>query len=195
VGARAAALGALPDRECLILARGGSRAALGELAGRHLPTVYRLCSRLMRNRDDAADATQEVFLRACRALARFDPERSFRAWLCAIAWNLVRDHARRAKHRRGPPAAEAPVEPADHRQRSPFERLAEKERATALEAALDRLRPQARALLLLKETEGLSYEEIAQLFGCSLGTVKSRIHRSRLELKNILLALQPELFS
>ena len=67
-----AALGALPDRECIILARGGSRAALGELAGRHLPTVYRLCSKLLRNRDDAADATQEVFLRACRALARFD---------------------------------------------------------------------------------------------------------------------------
>jgi RNA polymerase sigma factor (sigma-70 family) len=193
-GSRESALGAVSDRDCVVLSRGGSREAQTELVERHMSSVYRLCLKLLRSRDDAADATQEVFVRAFSALPTFDIDRSFRAWLCAIAWNFVRDQSRRAKHRAARPISGEVSEPPDRRQASPLERAVERERADFLDEALGRLEPPVKALLVLREMEGLSYEEISELFGCSLGTVKSRIHRARMELKNALVSLKPQMF-
>ncbi len=184
----------LSDGDCVILSRGGSRDAQAELVSRHMPTVYRLSLKLLRNVEDATDATQEVFTRAFSAIDGFNVERSFRAWLCAIAWNFVRDQSRRAKHRAALRISGDEIDPPDRRQVSPLERMAEKERAACVEEALGRLEPHVRALLVLREMEGLSYEEIAELFCCGLGTVKSRIHRARMELKSVLVALKPEMF-
>jgi RNA polymerase sigma-70 factor (ECF subfamily) len=193
-GADAPAIAALADRELVILARAGGRPALAELARRHLPVVYRLSLRLLGSRDGAADASQEVFLRAFRALDGFHLERSFRAWLCAIAWNLARDAARRARRRPVRMLGDSAVDLPDRRGPSPFEQAAAKERAAALTEALERLPPRRRALLVLFEVEGLSYDELSQLLGCGLGTVKSKVHRARRELKDSLLALRPDLF-
>ncbi len=193
-----AGLRGLADRDCLALARGGHRGAQGELVGRHMPVVYRLCLRLTRDRESAADATQEVFARALGALASLDPESSVRAWLCAIACNLVRDLSRRAKVRRIVAAPrgddEERFDPRDERQRPVLDVLAEKEQARLLGDALGRLDPQARAIVVLRDIEGLSYGEIARALEVNLGTVKSRVHRARMELRDAVLALRPACF-
>ncbi len=181
-----ASLRGLPDRDCVILARGGSRAAQSELVDRHMPMIFNLSVRLLRRREEACDAAQEVFLRAFTSLHTFDLDRSFRSWLCAIAWNFVRDQSRRAKHRASRSFGEESPEPADPRALTPFETaLATENRALVL-AALDRLEPGVKAVIVLRDLEGLSYDEIAESFQCSLGTIKSRIHRARMELKDVL---------
>ncbi len=193
-----ASLEGLADRDCLILARGGHRAAQAELVNRHLPVVYRVCLRLTCDRERAADATQEVFARALGALGSLDPESSMRSWLCAIACNFVRDTARRAKVRRTVAAPggddDAPFDVRDERQRPALETLARKEDSRLLEAAFARLDPEARAIVVLRDIEGMSYGEIARLLDLRLGTVKSRVHRARMELKDAVLALRPAYF-
>jgi RNA polymerase sigma-70 factor (ECF subfamily) len=193
-----AGLCGLADRECIALARGGHRGAQAELVNRHLPVVYRLCLRLTCDRESAADATQEVFVRALGAIGSLDPESSVRAWLCAIACNLVRDLSRRAKVRRIVPAPRGedgePRELHDERQQPVLEVLARKEEARLLEEAFARLDPEARAIVVLRDIEGLSYGEIAQALQVRLGTVKSRVHRARMELKDAMLALRPACF-
>ncbi len=192
------------EQACLIQAQRGNRAAQAELVNRHMPLVYRLCLKLLRDRERAADATQEVFLRALGALGTFDRSRSFRAWICAIAWNHARDQLRRDQLRSALPLRPAGqdadsdgrgfFEPADREDNSPASRFESKERSLLVEEALRRLEPSQRALVILCDLEGLSYGELAELSGCRLGTVKSRIHRARTELKNALRALDPGWF-
>ncbi|MBI4583798.1 MAG: sigma-70 family RNA polymerase sigma factor [Planctomycetes bacterium] len=189
---------------CLIQAQRGSRAAQAELVNRYMPVVYRLCLKLLGDPERASDATQEVFLRALGALGTFDRSRSFRAWICAIAWNHSRDQLRRARRRSELPLRPGGMEgdsddrgffePADREDNSPVNRLERKERSALVEQALKGLEPTQRALVILCDVEGLSYGELAELFGCRLGTVKSRIHRARTELKNALRALDPDWF-
>lgn len=199
------ALGEVPDRDLAALARDGSRPAQAEILRRYMPIVYRISLKLSRDHDQASDLTQDVFVRAFQAMATFDPERSLRPWICTIAWNLARDALRKAKRRgerqmwrwgggSGPGDERESLEPADEKSDSPFEQLERKERNEALDEALARLEPRARGLLILREVEGLSYEEIATISGASLGTVKSRMHRARLELKESLKAIRPDWF-
>ncbi|MBI4607237.1 MAG: RNA polymerase sigma factor [Planctomycetes bacterium] len=191
----------LSDGECAVLAVHGSRPAQAELVRRHMGVVYRLSVRLLKDREEAADATQEAFVRAFQALGTFDRERSFRAWICAIAWNLIRDELRRRRVRKarslGGGGAEGggdAIDPPDRRREAPGARLERQESREAVGEALGRLEPRSRAILLLREIEGLSYGEIAEMLGWRLGTVKSRVHRARMELKDALLALRPAWF-
>ena len=164
------------------------------LVRHYAPRLFRFHNRLCHDEEFAADATQEVFLKVQRHFDVFDPARSFRAWLYGIAWNVARDHLRRETrrrrteeirldhdagssevtgHRREPP------EPPDSRRLTPPEELEAKERSEWVRVALERLEPSQRALLLLREFEGLSYAELTELLGCELGTVKSRLSRAR----------------
>ena len=201
------ALRALGDADCVILAASGNASALEELVRRYTPKIYPLLYRLLGTREDAEDATQETFMRAYRNLSRFDPRRSFRAWLYAIAWNHARDVLRRRKRRSralGPrprsrfdtvSPATAEHEPPDRRVEAPSTAIERKEEDEWLHRALRGLRPQQRAVLVLREFAGLSYEDLAKFFACRVGTVKSRINRARLELKNELVKLRPDWFS
>ncbi len=200
------ALRALDDTDCVVLARSGNETAIEELVRRHTPGVYNLQYRLLGTREAAEDATQETFMRAYRNLTRFDPRRVFKAWLYAIAWNYARDELRRRKRRSGvpearpgsrraPPTASAADEPCDYRTAAPAEAVVRKEEEEWVHRALHRLRPQERAVLLLREFEGLSYEDLARLFACRVGTVKSRLNRARLELKRVMTKLRPDWFS
>jgi RNA polymerase sigma-70 factor (ECF subfamily) len=184
----------LGDPDCLVLARNGDRAAQAELVDRHLPVVYRLCLRWLGDRDDAADASQEVFLRALGALRRVETKGSFRAWLCTIAWNLLRDRGRRARVRKIVADGTATFDPEDPKGCTPLEILAEKEKRELLTQALNRLAPTVRAVLVLRDVEDLSYGELAVVLGCRIGTAKSRVHRARVALKNAMKALQPAWF-
>lgn len=200
------ALRALEDTDCVILARGGNQSALEELVRRYTSKIYHLQFRLLGTREAAEDATQETFMRAYRSLARFDPRRTFKAWLYAIAWNYARDELRRRKRRSrtldvrprdrfDAGSSTADLDLPDHRAVAPSERLEQKEEEEWIHRALHGLRPEQRAVLVLREFEGLSYEEMAKLFACRVGTVKSRINRARLELKNVLVKLRPDWFS
>ncbi len=195
-------LAGFSDSECVSASRAGDRAAQEELVKRYLPRVYDLLARCLGDRELAADATQEVFLRLFREIGSFDLRRSFRPWIFAIAWNLARDQLRRRKVRRpeerGLPLADLDgegsrvPEPADRRAASPEEMLERKERSELLQAALRKIEPRRRALLILRELEGLSHEELSELTGLPPGTVKSGIHRARRDLRDALLELEPE---
>ena len=200
------ASGGLSDEDCFVLARSGDHPSQAEMVARYMPRIFNLFSRCLGDRELAADGTQEVFLRVFREADRFDARRSFKGWIFAIAWNLARDHLRRKAARRkaelrgrscrsGSGGGEDDGEPVDSREASPLDLLERKEEQDAVRHALARLDPRQRALLVLREFEDLSYEELSELFGCPVGTIKSGIHRARLDLKNVLLALQPWRYS
>jgi RNA polymerase sigma-70 factor (ECF subfamily) len=201
-------LAALSEPEFLVLARAGNRAAQARLVHQYTPGIHGLFLRLLGDRDLAQDFTQEVFLRVFSSLERFDAGRSFRAWIFAIAWNLARDHIRTRSRRRvwsflsaarGPGGGDpeedgASFDPADSRAVQPHESLERAERAEAVQEALSRLEPQKRAVLILRDCEDLSYEELAELLGCGVGTVKSRVNRARWALRGVLQRLRPGWF-
>ena len=184
-------LAVLPDGDCFVLAGSGNRPAQEEIVSRYTPRIYHLFSRVLGDRELAADATQEVFLRVFRDPGAFQAHRSFRSWIFSIAWNHARDQLRRRAVRRkersgsGPPRG-TDDEPPDARMPAPDEVLERRERAQIVRSALSSLEPRQRALLVLREIEELSYHELGELLGLPAGTVKSGVHRARAELREAL---------
>jgi RNA polymerase sigma-70 factor (ECF subfamily) len=176
------------DETLAVEARGGSEEAFRELVERFQAPVFSLLVRIVRRPDLAEDLAQESFVKAWRALDRFDPERKFSSWLFKIAHNTALDALRRkdpdALSLDGPAAdGEAPHElPADPRAEDPLARTLGREAGRLLEAAIEEMRPAYREILLLRFSEGLSYEEIAEITGAPLGTVKVHLHRARRDL-------------
>lgn len=158
-----------------------------EVVDLHSARVYRLAYRLTGNRADAEDLTQEVFVRVFRSLGGFTPGQ-FEAWLHRITTNLFLDQARRRARLRFDPVGEL----TDSRYESaapltePDERVAGGVFEGDVEAALAALGPEFRAAVVLCDIEGLSYEEIADVLGVKTGTVRSRIHRGRAQLRRAL---------
>ncbi|WP_165350468.1 RNA polymerase sigma factor SigE [Xylanimonas protaetiae] len=152
----------------------------------HSARVYRLAYRLTGNRQDAEDLTQETFLRVFRSLSGYTPG-TFEGWLHRITTNLFLDSVRRAKRVRmdamGDDAAHVVDDDALGRPERGFEHA---HLDNDVQAALDALRPEFRAAVVLCDIEGLSYEEIAVTLGVKLGTVRSRIHRARAQLRSAL---------
>jgi RNA polymerase sigma factor (sigma-70 family) len=154
--------------------------------------VYNLCLRMLGSSQAAEDAAQEVFIAAYRAVPRFRGGR-FRAWLLRIAANACYDELRRRRSRPQVPL-EAPADeerPSAELQASdePLEQRAERlELARCLQEGLASLPPDQRLAVILRDVQGLAYEEVAGATGASLGTVKSRISRGRAALRDFLLA-------
>jgi RNA polymerase sigma-70 factor (ECF subfamily) len=158
-------------RRCLA----GDPAAARALVERFQADVIGLCYRLLDNRHDAEDVAQEVFLRVFRSLKRWDEERPLRPWVLGIAVNRCRTWVgRRAK---GPELVEYLHEAPDLR---PADDTAELHRE--IRAAVDDLRSEYRGVFVLFHEHGQSYEEIAAAVGRPIGTVKTWLHRARLEL-------------
>ena len=164
----------------------GDMDAFGLLVERHQDVVRRVSARIVGD-GEAEDVAHDVFLRAFHRLALFRGESAFRAWLLQIAHNTALNVATR---RRTSPVAE--VEEAiagggrESRARTPAEALEANERRKRLAEKLRLLQPSHRAVLVLRDLEGLSYEDIAHITGSPLGTVKGRLHRARAELIEIL---------
>ncbi len=180
-----------PDEQLVQRARGGDLSAFGELVERHRSVVYRVAARMV-GPDDADDVTQESFLRAFHRLGRFRGESPFRSWLLRIAHNVALDALER-RSRIPVPVADAPagdspdaVVGSPVAPRTPADELEVSERRQRLERKLEGLRPAHRAVLVLRDLEGLPYEEIAGLTDTPLGSVKGRLHRARAELIEIL---------
>jgi RNA polymerase sigma-70 factor (ECF subfamily) len=171
------------DRALARRARRGDLAAFARLVERHRDVVYRVCARIV-GPDDADDVTQEAFLRAFHRLDRFRGDAPFRAWLLRIAHHAALDTLER--RRRHPAASEAEVQEADDDGRSeprtPADALEVSERRERLRRKLGLLRPAHRTVLVLRDLEGLSYDEIADLTDQPLGSVKGRLSRARSEL-------------
>jgi RNA polymerase sigma factor (sigma-70 family) len=161
-----------------------------QLVRDHGARVYRLAYRLTGNPHDAEDLTQDVFVRVFRSLHRFQPG-TFEGWLHRITTNLFLDGARRRQKIRFDGLGEG----SDERLRSawpnPSEQLADADLDHDVAAALSALPPEFRAAVVLCDIEGLSYEEISEVLDIKIGTVRSRIHRGRAQLRTSLAHRRP----
>jgi RNA polymerase sigma-70 factor (ECF subfamily) len=161
-----------------------------EVVRTHSARVYRLAYRLTGNRHDAEDLTQEVFVRVFRSLAGFTPG-TFEGWLHRITTNLFLDMVRR-KQRIRFDALPDDSERLPGRERSPQQVFDDNAFDADIQAALDALPPDFRAAVVLCDLEGLPYDEIARTLGIKVGTVRSRIHRGRAQLRAALAHRAPE---
>jgi len=185
--------------EAALIARcaAGDETACAELVALHQRMVYGLAFTLLGNHDDALDLSQEVFLRVFRTLGRFRGHSALRTWIYRIVVNQARNRQRWWRRRRR--ADQVSLDEylqkfGDLESRHevlPDRLLASKETAAKIWQALDRLPFDQRTALILREVEGLRYEEIAYSLDLALGTVKSRLTRARQALREELLGLRP----
>ena len=165
-----------------------------EVVRTHSARVYRLAYRLTGNQHDAEDLTQEVFVRVFRSLASYTPG-TFEGWLHRITTNLFLDLVRRRARIRFealPDDAERIPGSGQAGMQSPAQAYDDTHFDADVQAALDALPPDFRAAVVLCDLEGLSYEEIAATLGVKIGTVRSRIHRGRAQLRAALLHRDPK---
>ena len=155
----------------------------------HSARVYRLAYRLSGNAQDAEDLTQETFVRVFRSLADFSPG-TFEGWLHRITTNLFLDMVRRRQRIRFDALPED-TERLPGTSPSPEQVYADTHLDPQVQAALDALSPEFRVAVVLCDIEGLTYEEIAATLGIKLGTVRSRIHRGRVHLREALAHMAP----
>lgn len=167
----------------------GDRTAFRTLVDRHYNAVYRLCRSIVRNAEDAEDATQEVFVRAYQALGQYAGRGAFGAWLRRLTvnhcLNRVQSATAKASARGCSLDSMAETLPTS-RSEDPEERLLRSEARTKIKTELEFLPPQQRAALALRLLEGLSYEEIADLMGAPVNSVRSWLHRGRARLQEAL---------
>jgi RNA polymerase sigma-70 factor (ECF subfamily) len=193
-------LQALGDREVVALAKAGKETAYRELLRRYERPVFSLIYRMVRDRALAEDLAQETFVKVLNALESYRPEYKFSSWVFKIANNAAIDQLRRrevdtlsldgAPDARTADEVEATALQAVDRQESPLAELEARELGSQIEVAVGKLRPEYRTCILLRHVEGRSYEEIAEVMDLPLGTVKTYIHRARLELREYLAHLR-----
>jgi RNA polymerase sigma-70 factor, ECF subfamily len=175
-----------PDPDAVLVQRTlrGDLGAFESLVERHREVVFRVAARIV-GRDNADDVSQDAFLRAFHRLGRFRGDASFRAWLLQITHNAAVDHLSR---RRAEPVDAADGDDGHENEvaRLPAERLESRERIARLESKLRGLSPEGRVALILRDIEGLTYDEIASVTGAPLGTVKVRLFRARRDLIEML---------
>jgi len=170
----------------------GNPQAFEKLVTAYEKQVYNLCLRMVNNREDAADLTQEAFLKAWRGLRFYKAEAAFSTWLYRLTTNVCIDFLRGQKRRE---ASSLTVEneedgvqeisvPDSNPQ--PEEQVLHREQAAQIREAMAQLDEESRAVLTLRVVEDLPYEQIAEVLDLKVGTVKSRLARARIKLKNIL---------
>jgi RNA polymerase sigma-70 factor (ECF subfamily) len=170
-------------------AQGGDRAALEALLRRHHDRLYAVCRRLTGDDADAADACQEALVAVVRGLPRFDARSSFSTWAYRVATNAALDELRRRRRRPDPGLPrEWGTEAWDGPAGAPPDAAVDTQVADRLDvdAALQRLSPELRGAVVLRDLAGLSYQEIAEALDVPIGTVRSRIARGRAALGELL---------
>ena len=196
VGQRASLSTGVDDADLVQAARRGDRDAFKTLFERYHRRAYTLAFGVVRNQDDALDVVQDAFIKAHKYLDKFEGTSSFFTWLYRIVMNLAIDHIR--KHRRIKPVEldEQHVEDvADDTLvpkilgGNPGRALMDKQIRARIDQALDELSDNHRAVLVMRELEGMSYEEMAQAMGCSKGTIMSRLFHARKNMQKRLLDL------
>jgi RNA polymerase sigma-70 factor (ECF subfamily) len=171
--------------------------AFGELYERYRERVYGIAFRFARNKADALDLCQEVFVKAYESLAAFKGEARFSTWVTRIAANTCVDFCRHAEVRRAVEFDEEATtrdlrSPVDRSNQRPTEGLEREEMRVAIDAAVAQLSPDHREVFILHAVKGMTYEEIAKVVGCPIGTVMSRLHYARKRLQGLLTWLTKE---
>jgi len=190
--------GSLDDLSLVEACRGGQTEAFGALVRRYQDRLYATVLRLVGSSEDAEDVLQDTFVRAFERLDQFHGDSSFYTWIYRIAVNLALSGYRRRRVRASLKRSRmwsAPVssEPADRSpEADPTISLERAEREKLIEDALDRLGPEHRAVVILKDFDGHRYEEISAILDIPVGTVRSRLHRARGELRELLRNLVDE---
>jgi RNA polymerase sigma-70 factor (ECF subfamily) len=178
------------DHRLIAASRDGDPTAFGALVRRYQERLYRTVAGIVDNPEDARDVVQEAFLHAFQALDSFKGDSLFFTWLYRIAVNTAISLRRKRKavlriHADHPEAGSA--EPPDRSEQSrPGHALERAEEDQRVRRALARLSPEHRAVLVMKDMEGQKYEAMAETLGVPVGTVRSRLHRARLELRELL---------
>ncbi|MCK4856786.1 MAG: sigma-70 family RNA polymerase sigma factor [candidate division Zixibacteria bacterium] len=178
-----------PDESLIASGLGGDQAAYRELLARHKKAIFQIIFRIVKNRDETEDLTQDTFMRAFNSLATYRTEYRFSTWLYRIAANCAIDHLR--KKRIEALSLDKPVETKDgsvglevaDNSRNPEERLWAKRKTISISKAIESLPEKYRQVILYRHRDDQSYEEIAQILGLPIGTVKARIFRARELLK------------
>lgn len=176
-------------------AKAGDRPAFGQLVEVYQDRIYGYVSRMLGDPDEAEDVAQETFVRAYRSLPQFRGAASFHTWLYRIASNLAIDVARRNRRQNtGNFSLDEPLESeeGDYEREiadeggSPEQLTQRREMQELVRQAVAELPEKLRAVVVLYELQGESYEDIAEILGCPLGTVKSRLFNARSQLKDML---------
>jgi RNA polymerase sigma-70 factor (ECF subfamily) len=202
--------GAAADREDRALvariraAGSGDRRAWGELLTRYQDRLYGVCIRMVTDRETALDLTQDAFVKILQGLDSWDGRSRLSTWMIRVTMNVCLSHLRAAKLRRhaslegqlsaslvrGAKAGESPItaDPAfsSGREPQPSEGVQHKEQRRRLLAGLAALDPDQRAIIVLRDVQGLDYDQVGATLGLPVGTVKSRLFRARLALRQLI---------
>jgi RNA polymerase sigma-70 factor (ECF subfamily) len=174
----------MDEQELIRRSQDGDGEAFGQLIERFKGKVFQLAHGLTRERSEADDLAQEVFIKAYYALPKFQFKSEFGTWLYRVAVNHIKDYLRKNKHRRGEVSLHELGETIAAEETASYEdrQVAEKRREL-VQAALRRLPEKYQVILALRDMQELSYEEISRILGLSPGTVDSRLHRARQKLR------------
>jgi len=181
------------DRRLIADCLGGRRDAFGELVSRYQARLYNAALRLVQSPDDAADVVQDAFLNAYQSLHTFKGDAEFFTWLYRIAFNTAISLKRKKRPTLSleSQSGETGIDPDDPSEYvKPGAALERTEDERQLSEAIGRLSPEHREVLLLKDIEGMKYEDIAEILGVPIGTIRSRLHRARLELRDLLVPFE-----
>jgi len=177
------------DDELVRRAQRGNTAAFEELVRRYESRVYNITYRLLGNEDDAAEALQDTFIRAYRSISRFKFKSSFYTWLYRIATNVSLTKLRRRKTQ-DTISLDEPIRNTDDLQfdipdahATPEQAFEQKRLREKLQKAIDRLPAEYRTVVVMRDLQGLSNEEVSKTLGLSIPAVKSRLHRGRMALR------------
>lgn len=177
-----------PDQELVGRILAGQENLFEVLVARYQARIHSHVARMIGNREDALDLTQEIFLKVFQALDRYNPQFKFSTWLFRISGNAAIDHLRKRRPRTIPLESTDPegkVSSPEYRSADmdPFGNLRNVQRGEAITRAIAQLPPEFRELIALRHFSGLSYEEIADVKNMPLGTVKNKLFRARAVLK------------
>lgn len=182
-------LKAAEDAALVSLAQTGDFSAFEELVRRYRNDVFGLAHHFLRNREEAWDISQEVFIKAYQAIGSFRGDASFKTWLLRITANRCKDYFK--KRRLDTVAFNDAIKAEDQHsaQLDPARSLEASEIGRAIQAALEQLPAKHRTAFVLREFQGLSYEEMSKAMDCNLGTVMSRLHHARKKLQHLLVGM------
>ncbi len=185
----------VPELELVRQAQAGDSEAFDQLVSRFRTRIFGMIYNMVHNEQDAWDLAQDSFVKAWKSLPRFRGQSSFYTWIYRIVMNVTIDWLRKKQVRgSGAEFDDAiqlkEIDPASrtvpHADALPHERMERKEIRGRIDAAIAELSPEHRAVILMKEIEGMQYHEIAESLGCSIGTVMSRLFYARKKLQNLL---------
>ena len=177
----------LPDEELLASIRAGDDGALGTLLARHSPAIYRFGVKMCRDPEDAKDVLQDTLLAAARGIREFRGASSLSTWLYTVARSFCIKKRRTSKFApTGTISLDDPAKAFDPlaTDKAPDEAAADREMSTLLDRAIASLDPASREVLVLRDVEGLTAPEVAEVVGVSVDAVKSRLHRARAEVRS-----------